>query len=119
MVTNGYFLKMDIALLAEFMEGYMSVEKMTELAKGAMSLIINKILKNCRKFKVLKMRKEDAVVLWFLSAYKHGKCLNCDLFIQTFSRTPRPNQRGDYRLQRSINYRMVYRPVQNGSTLID
>lgn len=73
MVTNGYFLKLDIALLAEFMQGYMSVEKMTELSKGAMSMIINKILKNCRKFKMLKMRKEDAVILWFLSAYKHGE----------------------------------------------
>jgi hypothetical protein len=71
MVTNGYFLLMDLSLLPEFMKGFMSQEKMTELAKSAMGAIVNKILKNCRKFKVLKMRKEDTVVLLFLSIYKH------------------------------------------------
>ncbi|KAI6189445.1 Nuclear hormone receptor family member nhr-28 [Aphelenchoides bicaudatus] len=76
MVTNGYFLKMDLSLLSEFMDGYMSAEKLSAMEGGAMGSIMNKILKNCRKFKALKMRKEDAVVLWFLSAYKHAERLD-------------------------------------------
>jgi hypothetical protein len=88
MVTNGYFLKMDLSLLQEFMEGYMCDEKVAELAKypfcfiaslidylcrATMSMLTYKILKNCRKFKQLRIRKEDTVVLLFLSIYKHGK----------------------------------------------
>ena len=35
-------------------------------------MIVHKILKSCRRFKAYKIRKEDAVFLWFLSVYKHG-----------------------------------------------
>ncbi|KAI6237803.1 Steroid hormone receptor ERR2 isoform X3 [Aphelenchoides besseyi] len=74
-VTNGYFLEMNISLIHEFMEGYMAEEKVCELAKHAMGLLTRKILRNCRRYKTLKIRKEDACCLWFLSVYKHAERL--------------------------------------------
>ncbi|KAI6230043.1 NR LBD domain-containing protein [Aphelenchoides fujianensis] len=74
-VTNGYFLHLDMSLLREFMDGYMNEEKVSELAKQTMGLIVRKILRNCHRFKVLKIRKEDVAVLWFLSVFKHAERL--------------------------------------------
>ncbi|KAI6185608.1 Nuclear receptor domain-containing protein [Aphelenchoides besseyi] len=69
-VTNGYFLEMNISLIHEFMEGYMAEEKVCELAKHAMGLLMRKILRNCRRFKTLRIPERLEIVNDEITQYK-------------------------------------------------
>ncbi|KAI6237802.1 Nuclear receptor [Aphelenchoides besseyi] len=76
MISNGYYVLMDILVWPEFVEDNISPEKMPEIQRAA-EVMFEKTLKNVRKFKLLNVRKVDVVVLILLSICKHLERSNC------------------------------------------
>ncbi|KAI6230748.1 hypothetical protein M3Y99_01018800 [Aphelenchoides fujianensis] len=75
MISNGYFAVMDMERWPAFVEGNVSVERMPEIRQAA-EVMFERMFKNVRKFKQLRMRKVDAVVLILFSVFKAAERLN-------------------------------------------